>query len=206
MRLNWRLSLIVLAIAASIVFAVHAYTQQPHPPLPNAETIFQAVRPTLEKGGVPLRLPTYIPSSSLPTQPGYTPPPIQASVPKPQPPKGYQVVLGYSSSCEGENTCRFGTVSGVPKSRTPIQSEYQQTLKLYSGGIFEQHRSKEPMVQVKLTKGITGWFLPWVCTNTCTDTQIVWDEYAYRYTVGVKQGDKVSLVKMANSAILGGSR
>jgi len=82
-----------------------------------------------------------------------------------------------------------------------IEKSFERTLSEQSQSSFQEHRSTEPLSRVKLANGIDGWFLPWVCRHVCTDAQVVWDEYSYRYSVGVKLGDRASLIKMANSAI-----
>ena len=208
MRLQWKWGVAMLAIGVGCLFALRAYTQQsPQPALANADTIFQSIRPALMQKGVPLRLPTYIPAhGQRPTAPNYTPPPVQASVPETQPDRGYLAVLGYSPGCDGGNACRFGSVSGVAKPAVSIEDSYREVLKPKEAVAIEDHRSDEPMARVKLANGIEGWFIPWVCQNTCTDAQVVWDEYAYRYSVGVKLGDRISLVKMADSAIEAGNK
>lgn len=204
-RIRFAIALLVLGIGC--FFALRAYTKSTAPNLPNATTLFQSVRPTLEQSGVPLRLPTYIPvEGQRPTAEGYQPPPISAAVPQPQPERGYLAILGYSSDCSGGNACRFGAVSGEMKPSESIEESFGRTLSEQSQSNFQEHRSKELLSRVRLTNGIDGWFLPWVCRHVCTDAQVVWDEYSYRYSVGVKLGDRALLIKMANSAIEAGGK
>ena len=60
------------------------------------------------------------------------------------------------------------------------------------------------MSRVGLSRGIQGWFIPWLCGANCNDAKVVWEEHIYRYSMGIKLGDRASLVKMANSAIEAG--
>ena len=206
MRRRIRFAIVLLVIGIGCFFALRAYTKSTAPNLPNAATLFQSVRPTLERSGIPLRLPTYIPAEGQrPTAEGYSAS-ISATVPQPQPERGYLAVLGYSLDCDGDNACRFGTVSGGMKPSESIENSFERILSEQSQSSFQEHRSTEPLSRVKLANGIEGWFLPWVCRHVCTDTQVVWDEYSYRYSVGVKLGDRASLIKMANSAIEAGRK
>lgn len=207
MRRRMRFAIVLLVLGVGCFFALRAYTKSTAPNLPNAATVFQSVRPALEHSGVPLRLPIYIPAEGQrPTAEGYPPPSISATVPQPQPERGYLAILGYSSDCDGGNACRFGTVSGGMRPSESIDETFKRTLTERSQSSFQEKRSKEPLSRVKLANGLEGWFLPWVCRHVCTDAQVVWDEYSYRYSVGVKLGDRASLIKMANSAIKAGGK
>lgn len=207
MRRRIRFAIVLLVIGVGCFFALRAYTKSTAPNLPNAATVFQPVRPTLERSGVPLRLPIYIPTEGQrPTAEGYPPPSIRATVPQPQPERGYLAILGYSPDCDGGNACRFGAVSGGMKPSESIEESFGRILSEQSQSSFQEHRSKEPLSRVKLANGTEGWFLPWVCRHVCADAQVVWDEYSYRYSVGVKLGDRTSLIKMANSAIEAGGK
>jgi hypothetical protein len=134
----------------------------------------------------------------LQIEPGYEPPPIQAVLPETPSHQGYEVILGYSPTCSGGNACRFGTVTGRLRPALSIESEY-------AGVHHDQSvKSQESMQKVKLAHHLEGWFIPWTCGASCSDAKVVWDEYSYRYSVGIKLGDRASLVKMANSAIEAG--
>jgi hypothetical protein len=198
MSLKLRLGLlaILLGLILGGGLALQAGTQ-PLPPIPNAITLFDTIRPTLRRTHIPLRLPTYLPQD-LQIEPGYEPPPIQAVLPELPSHQGYEVILGYSPTCSGGNACRFGTVAGRLKPAVSIESEY--------AGVRRDRGVKSPelMQKVKLVHHIEGWFIPWTCGASCSDAKVVWDEYSYRYSVGIKVGDRDSLVKMANSAIEAG--
>lgn len=191
------LSLLTLTLAVSGVFLRTASGTLP-PNLPNAAIIFQSLQATLERGQVPLRLPTYIPvSSGFPTEPGYEAPPVQAVLDESSNDQGYAVILGYSPDCTGGNACRLGSVTGKLKPSQSIEEEFAEIHQWHG------HKSEEPMAPVRLSGDIDGWFIPWICGANCSDAQIVWDEYAYRYSVGIKTGERASLERMANSAIEG---
>jgi hypothetical protein len=166
-------------------------------PIANATTIFQPVLSQLGRAQVPLRLPTYIPSRGQRQSSESLP--VYASVDSVES-GSYAVVLGYSKDCNGSNACRLGAVIGEVQPTKSAQDDYTESDYLYPDG-----RSEEPVAQVTLANGITGTFLPWRCATNCTDAQVVWDENGYRYSVGIKLGDRDSLVRMANSAIENGS-
>jgi hypothetical protein len=157
--------------------------------------IFDPIRPQLKKQKVPVKLPTYIPV--LGKQFGNAAnQPIYATI-SGQTKPGYSIVLGYSQGCSGGNACRYGTVTGQPKPRQSIEKTYA----FIRDPQFKGRKSPEAMAPVRLASGLQGWFIPWTCGVNCADAEVVWDQGAYRYLVSVKQGDKASLVQMANSAI-----
>ena len=196
MKRFFLLCLVAFTVAISGFF-LRAISQTVQPGISNPTALFQSVRSSLERGQIPLRLPTYIPNQgALPTEPGYTPPPVYAVLDETSNDQGYAIILGYTPDCTGGNACRLGTVAGKLKPSRSIEEEFAE-FRHWSG----EHHSEEPMSPVRLSNGISGWFIPWVCGATCSDAQIVWDEYAYRYSVGIKVGDRASLERMANSAI-----
>ncbi|MBD1853414.1 hypothetical protein H6F87_26230 [Cyanobacteria bacterium FACHB-502] len=170
---------------------------QTAPPIANATTIFQPVLSQLGRAQVPLRLPTYIPSRGQRQSSELLP--VYATVDSVES-GSYAVVLGYSKDCNGSNACRLGTVTGEVQPTKSAQDSYTESDYLYP-----DRRSEESITQVTLANGRTGTFLPWRCATNCTDAQVVWDENSYRYSVGIKLGDRASLVRMANSAIDNGN-
>lgn len=164
----------------------------------NAATIFDPIRSQLGESQVPLRLPTYIPAHGQAETTGDVPP-VSANLTSRESGR-YEVILGYSPDCEGGSVCRLGTVTGQMKPTEPIAAQFNESDYLYS----DEHRSDEPMGSVTLANNIRGEFLPWRCATSCEDAQIVWEEGNYRYSVGIKMGDRASLVEMANSAIESG--
>ena len=220
-NLRWILVLVaILAVGLSGVLLVRAYTQpnpapnaiaqqastpvvavaKPKPSISNAATVFDSVLPQLQRQSkTPILLPTYIPASGQ-----RQPAPATASnltvyvaLPQPQPKLGYDLVLGYTPDCTGGNACRLGSVRGMPKPVQSIEEFYSFT----KDPALKRRGSTEMMGIVSLSKGIQGWFIPSTCGANCSDALVVWDDGRYRYSVGIKVGDKASLVQMANSAI-----
>jgi hypothetical protein len=94
--------------------------------------------------------------------------------------KKYEILLGFSPDCNGGTACRLGVVSA------------------------EAVTSKTPSLTgkpVSLAKGITGYFVDFRCGANCSDATLGWRQQGVQYVVGLKAGDRTSLVKMANSAI-----
>ncbi len=94
--------------------------------------------------------------------------------------KKYEILLGFSPDCSGGTACRLGVVTG------------------------EAVTSKTPRLtgkRVSLAKGITGYFVESTCGANCSDATLTWQQKGVQYVVGLKAGDRASLVKMANSAI-----
>lgn len=60
------------------------------------------------------------------------------------------------------------------------------------------------MGRVTLANGIKGYFIPYVCGANCDDSKVIWEQNGYRYLVGLKRGDKKTVIEMANSAIKNG--
>jgi len=210
-----------LAMLAIATFAVSVYAQSNPAPtpavyssappavvalVPNTPVKFDGVRARLKKlTKVPLRLPTYVPMHGQVTpQPGTTPEslPVFASLTGTNSANKYEVTLGYTSDCTGGNACRLGTVAGRVKPNEPLERPYG----FMNDPNYIGRRSQEKMAPVALSKGLRGLFVPWICGANCNDAKVTWDENGYRYWVGIKVGDKASLVKMANSAIGSGGR
>lgn len=94
--------------------------------------------------------------------------------------KKYEILLGFSPDCNGGTACRLGVLSA------------------------EAVTSKTPRLTgkpVSLAKGITGYFVDFTCGANCSDATLTWRQKGVQYVVGVKAGDRTSLIKMANSAI-----
>jgi hypothetical protein len=228
MRFNLRwflVSVAVLLVGLSGVLLVRAYTQpnpasnaiaqqtpppavavaEPKPSIPNAATLFDSVLPQLQQQSkTPILLPTYIPASGRrqPAPATATNLTVYAALPKPQPKLGYDLVLGYTPDCTGGNACRLGSVQGIPKPVQSIEEAYSSA----KDPALKRPGTQEMMGPVALSKGIQGWFIPSTCGANCSDALVVWDDNGYRYSVGIKVGDKASLVQMANSAIDQGVR
>lgn len=124
-----------------------------------------------------------------PLLPGYVPEdgdlPIYAVLESVNP-ESYQIILGYTEDCNGGNACRLGTTSAqtVTPETDPLAGE-----------------------QVSLVNGISGYFVEADCSGAnCSDATLSWEQDGDRYTVGIKAGQKETLVKMANSAIASSSQ
>ncbi|MEH2404819.1 hypothetical protein [Nostoc sp.] len=92
----------------------------------------------------------------------------------------YEILLAFTPDCNGASACRLGVISA--------QAVTHKIPRL----------SGKP---VSLAKGITGYFVDFTCGAGCSDATLTWRQQGVQYVVGVKAGDRTSLVKMANSAI-----
>jgi hypothetical protein len=175
------------------------------PAVPNLDQRYQPILTELQMTGIPLRLPTYAPATTTirSRDPKVTAETLKMPVfvhLNEDTPNGYIITLGYSETCDGGNSCRLGTLSAQRLTKgTPSIDEQYAFMK--SGAQFKGKRSQELMATVSLTQGVKGQFIPWICGANCNDAKVVWDQDGYRYFVGIKVGDKGSLVQMANSAI-----
>lgn len=183
--------------------------------------LFQSLLPTLyQRTKVPVRLPTYIPTTSA-DRPLSSESAIAQAAPIPyslnlNPPKKmvatlasatgneYVIVLGNRPKCEGQFSCKLGSLSATrlsPKAQ-PLQRVVQQAAKFINNPLFAgERRSPDALGPVTLSHNIKGYFIPWVLSDRYTEAKIIWEQDGIRYSVGLQQGDKDSLLKMANSAI-----
>jgi hypothetical protein len=115
-------------------------------------------------------------------------------------PDRYEISLDATSTCQGQDSCSFGLLSGQQLHRgdKTIREEYA----------FEQApdfrplgRSPEPMGEVALARGITGYFVPFVCGANCDTSKVIWEQNSYRYKVGIRYAPKATVIHLANSAI-----
>ncbi|WP_375500824.1 hypothetical protein [uncultured Nostoc sp.] len=135
--------------------------------------IFKSILPKLkQKTQIRIILPKFIPESDGEN-------PIYATI-EAVTQKKYEILLGFSPDCNGASACRLGVVSAEAVTR--------KTPRL----------TGKP---VSLAKGITGYFIDFTCGAGCSDATLTWRQQGVQYVVGVKAGDRTSLVKMANSAI-----
>lgn len=156
--------------------------------LQSTSSIFESVLNALRQTGVPLHLPSQIPLKS----------PIYAVLWNASK-QGYQVAFTTSSDCRA-NYCRNGFISAeklLPN--TPaVKSEYA----FLSNPAFRPiARSPDAFGEVQLTKGIQGFFVPWVLGANYSDAKVIWEQSGYRYMVSLKKGDRQTLIDIANSAI-----
>lgn len=142
------------------------------------------------KTRVPLKLPTQIPQEEYPLY-------ITVNTATSD---QYELTIGTDTDCSGGNYCRYGTISGqrVTASTPSVEEEYAF---LNDPGYQPSVRSTEKMGKVALANGIQGYFIPYVCGANCDDSKVIWEQNGYRYLVGIKSGDKKTVVDMANSAV-----
>jgi hypothetical protein len=135
--------------------------------------VFQPILPKLrQKTRIPIILPKVIPGSEGENQ--------LYAILEAATPRKYDILLGFSPNCTGGTACRFGVVTAATVTR------------------------KTPRLTgrpVSLAKGITGYFVDFSCGANCSDATLTWRQQGVQYMLGLKAGDRNSLVKMANSAI-----
>lgn len=136
------------------------------------KSVFQPILTRLQETKIPLRLPTDIASEKESN-------PIYAVIDRVTPSQ-YQIFLAYTQDCQGENFCRYGTITGE------ALSEEEKTVTGES---------------VLLTNGIQGYFHNAECHAYCTDSVLSWKENGYLYSIGVKAANKETLIRVANSAL-----
>ncbi|MBD2355885.1 hypothetical protein H6G41_14870 [Tolypothrix sp. FACHB-123] len=138
---------------------------------PNA--VFRPILAKLkQKTRIGILLPKFVPESDEGT-------PIYAILEKATR-NQYEILLGFSPDCTGGTACRLGVVTAEAVTR--------KTPRL----------TGKP---VALAKKITGYFVDYSCGANCSDATLTWRQRGVQYTVGLKAGDRASLIKMANSAI-----
>jgi hypothetical protein len=195
----------VLLLVACMFFQWQPLAIALEPGVPDMATDYQPLLVRLQMTGIPLRLPTYVPATAAirnadPQETAATRKlPVYAHLDT-DTPNGYAITLGYTETCDGGNTCRLGSLVAdrITNGTPPIDEQYG-FMKPNAG--FKGVRSAEVMTSVDLSQGIKGQFIPWICGASCNDAKVVWNEGGYRYSVGIKVGDKAELVAMANSAI-----
>jgi hypothetical protein len=135
--------------------------------------VFKTILPKLkQKSQIKILLPKYIPESDG-TNPIY-------AILETATAKKYDILLGFTPDCTGGTACRLGVVSAEAITR------------------------KTPRLtgkRVTLAKGITGYFVDFRCGANCSDATLTWRQKGVQYTLGLKAGNRESLIKMANSAI-----
>ena len=135
--------------------------------------VFKSILPKLkQKTQIRILLPKFIPESDGEN-------PIYAII-EAATPKKYDILLDFTPDCYGASACHLGVVSA------------------------EAVTHKTPRLSgkaVSLAKGITGYFVDFTCGAGCSDATLTWRQEGVQYVVGLKAGDRTSLIKMANSAI-----
>ncbi|MBN3908601.1 MAG: hypothetical protein HWQ35_19280 [Nostoc sp. NMS1] len=136
-------------------------------------SVFKSILPKLkQKTQIRILLPKFIPESDGENR-------IYAII-EAATQKNYEILLGFSPDCSGGTACRLGVISaeGVTRKTPRLTGK-----------------------AVSLAKGITGYFVDFACGANCSDATLTWRQQGVQYVVGLKAGDRTSLIKMANSAI-----
>ncbi len=184
--------------------------------------LFQNLLSTLYKQTkIPVRLPTYIPNPNAENSLSGEGTIVQASASASYMPNlkakktliatlssatanEYTIVLGNRPNCQGQNSCKLGSLSATkltPKTIS-LQRAFQQAASFVNNPLFTgERRSPDAIGPVTLSTNIKGYFIPWVLSDRYTEAKIIWEQDGIRYSIGIQQGDKESLIKMANSAI-----
>jgi hypothetical protein len=139
-----------------------------------AHAVFKPILPTLQqKSQIRILLPKFVPGAEEENK-------LYAII-ESATPKKYEILLGYSPDCNGGTACRLGELfAEAVTSKTPRLSGKR----------------------VSLAKGVVGYFVDFKCGANCSDATLSWRQQGVQYTIGLKAGDRASLIKMANSAII----
>jgi hypothetical protein len=136
--------------------------------------IFEPLMPELRtRTRVPLKLPTYLGDEQTEEWPLY-------AIVEEATPTRYFLQIAFSPDCSGGTACRWGGATGER-----------------IGTRMDRPTGKP----IKLSKGITGYFVDSTCGANCSDSVLTWDQEGYRYTVESKAASTDFLKKVANSAI-----
>jgi hypothetical protein len=158
---------------------------------------FQAIAAELQAvTQVPLRLPTRLPLTK-------EAPPLYATVTVRNRTE-YEIILGLSADCGGGNACRWGTLSG--QQLTPNTPSIARQFADYTDPSYQPWTNLPPEIKkqfgpVKLTRGLSGFFVPATCGANCGDSMVLWEQNGFRYMVGIKVGKLKEVIDLANSAI-----
>ncbi len=137
----------------------------------SSNPVFESVLPELaKKTNIDPVLPTYLPEYQ-------SDPPLHANLINADGSK-YQIVLGYTPDCTGQNVCRLGNIEAEKENpSSPLKGE--QT--------------------VTLNNGTEAYFTDAVCDAQCSDSTLTWKQDSVTHSVGIKAGKMETLIKIANS-------
>ncbi len=116
---------------------------------------------------------------------------------------GYSFTLVDSPYCKGALNCSLGYIEA--QKLRPIDKSIEDFYAFMRDPRYMSSiRMKAPhdVMWVKLPNGRSVYVVPWVESGMGGKgfEQAVWDEGGYRYTIGLKGGDKDWLLQMVNSA------
>lgn len=205
-------------VCSLVLFSCASVASQPAPVngIRIVPPVFESVVPLMQKQTqVPLVLPTRIPTTALVPTDDKPQPYLGVQLTQDGHFKGiypyiysqtlgssnYEISLDAEPDCQGAVACSFGLISG--KQLTPdtpsVTDEYAyQTNDPTYNPI---GRSPEKGGPVTLAKGLTGYFVPFVCGANCDTSKVFWEQNGYRYMVGIRYAKKKTMIDMANSAI-----
>lgn len=136
---------------------------------------FKSIVSTLQsKTKVPVLLPSFIPQ----TGPG-TPVYIETIAHR----SYYEIHLAYAQDYQQSTACNLGNIKG----------------ELTSGVIIAPDERELPPQIITLKSGTKAYFFDATCGASCSNSDLIWDQGGYRYTVSIKAAKLKSLVDMANS-------
>lgn len=203
--------LVPLLLAIGVLcWAIAVKSSAPVAPLPE---FLKPIAAMQSQTKVPLRVPTYIPKQALVAD---------SETGKPQPyiavrinesgqfseinafviqmqRDSYSISLDAAKDCRGATACSFGSFTGKEiKSVISFRAELPY---LDDPNFSPVYKSSEEPSEVTLTNNIKGYFIPYICTASCSESLVLWDENGFRYSVGIRYASKQTMVRMANSAI-----
>jgi hypothetical protein len=132
----------------------------------NRNEIASAIK---RNSNVPLRLPSYFPVKKSPIY----------AIAKAVNRSGYVILLVTESTCNGQDSCAYGTIRGEATS-------------------FKSNTHARPF-PVKLSGNINGQFFKPQCDPKCGEATIRWREAGFYYSIRIKAGLMHSLIEIANS-------
>jgi hypothetical protein len=104
-------------------------------------------------------------------------------------PYEYEVIIGWSTECNGGNACRIGSTYGM-------RSRGRRII-----GSADYPFAGRGARRVRLEGGIVGYFVDTTCGAFCSDSKVFWKQGGYEYMVGLKVGKIAEIIEFANSAI-----
>lgn len=122
---------------------------------------------------VPVRLPTQLPGVTTEE------PQLYAAIEQATA-SGYTVNIDFDPDCRAATACHHGSVYAAKM--TPRNSRMRGRA-------------------VRLTNGMTGYFVDAVCGASCGESTLSWKQDATLYTVAIKAGARRDLILMADSMI-----
>lgn len=150
----------------------------------------------LKASGIPLHLPTKV---------VYALPPglkraFYGTKGGPNQDGGYDIYIGHPDCPAAALSCTIAITSATPLQQT--QGSIEQEFPPLDPEI-RSHLSRvspDSRCWVTLSNGQSVFFNPWVLGASMGFAQVIWDENGYRYTIGLKGGDRAWLLQMADTA------